>query len=163
MKTCFKCNTEKPLEDFYRHPQMKDGRVNKCKECNKADVAKNYRKTFPAKQAYERERAKLPHRKRLVKEYRQTEAGKEATRRANSKYEKQNPIKRAAHIITGNAIRDGKLMREPCEVCGAEKSEAHHDDYNYPMSVRWLCRKHHVAHHVAIGSFDRGTSHTDPF
>jgi hypothetical protein len=42
-KTCFKCNVEKNLEDFYKHNQMPDGRVNKCKECNKKDVRDNYK------------------------------------------------------------------------------------------------------------------------
>ncbi len=41
------------------------------------------------------------------------------------------------------AIERGDLTREPCEVCGAEKVDAHHDDYYQPMEVRWLCKKHH--------------------
>lgn len=42
MKKCFKCGIEKDLNEFYAHPQMPDGRVNKCKECNKKDVKDNY-------------------------------------------------------------------------------------------------------------------------
>ncbi len=39
MKPCFKCNTVKPVIDFHKHSGMKDGRLNKCKECVVKDVA----------------------------------------------------------------------------------------------------------------------------
>jgi len=38
-KKCFKCGVEKELDDFYKHPQMGDGHLNKCKECTKKDTA----------------------------------------------------------------------------------------------------------------------------
>jgi hypothetical protein len=41
-KICFKCNIKKPLSQFYKHKEMKDGHVNKCKECNLKDVKGNY-------------------------------------------------------------------------------------------------------------------------
>jgi len=57
---------------------------------------------------------------------------------------------------TTRAIDSGELTRpEQCESCnsattfkdGRAKIEAHHDDYNYPLAVRWLCRKcHHQWH-----------------
>ena len=35
MKRCIICLKEKQLSDFYAHPPMKDGHLNKCKECCK--------------------------------------------------------------------------------------------------------------------------------
>ena len=37
-KVCISCGKEKELSDYYAHPQMKDGHLNKCKECVKTSV-----------------------------------------------------------------------------------------------------------------------------
>ncbi len=49
------------------------------------------------------------------------------------------------------AVKQGSMVRQPCEVCGAERVDAHHDDYEKPLSVRWLCRGHHLKHHRSPG------------
>jgi len=41
------------------------------------------------------------------------------------------------------AIKTSKLVRGPCEVCGSTNVHAHHDDYDKPLEVRWLCSLHH--------------------
>lgn len=58
-----------------------------------------------------------------------------------------NPRRYLAHLYVEAAKRCGVLAPQPCEICGAAKAEAHHDDYDRPGKVRWLCRKHHVRLH----------------
>lgn len=132
-KTCFKCGAEKPLTDFYKHSGMADGHVNKCKECNKKDVKKNRSDSLDHYREYDRGRG---NRQGLeyVKEYRE-----------------RYPKKYAAHNKVNNAIRDGKLHRGCCEVCGDENSVAHHDDYDRPLDIRWLCQGHHKQWHAENG------------
>jgi hypothetical protein len=38
IKKCFRCGFDKELKDFYAHPQMQDGHLNKCKECCKKEA-----------------------------------------------------------------------------------------------------------------------------
>ena len=64
--------------------------------------------------------------------------------RYRRKFVENNPEIIKVQTITAKAIRNGELIKEPCEVCGSIKSEPHHDDYSKPLSVRWLCRKHHI-------------------
>lgn len=45
------------------------------------------------------------------------------------------------------AVLTGAIEKKPCEMCGAKKAEAHHDDYNRPLDVRWLCRNCHMEWH----------------
>jgi len=65
----------------------------------------------------------------------------------NKRRKKQEPEKRIARELARTAIKRGKLLRVPCEVCGNAKVDAHHEDYSKPLDVRWLCRKHHLQHH----------------
>lgn len=61
---------------------------------------------------------------------------------------KASEARRIAHnarMLAHHARRRGELISQPCEVCGALKVEAHHDDYSKPLEVRWLCRPHHNA------------------
>jgi len=49
---------------------------------------------------------------------------------------------------TMRLVKTGRLVRAACERCGAEKVQAHHENYRRPDFVRWLCHKcHHGVHH----------------
>jgi hypothetical protein len=135
-KTCFKCDTFKPLDEFYPHPRMADGHLNKCKECTKRDVKTRYDEKPEMVVAYERERARTPHRRAKAAEYLRT-------------FRARYPEKNRARQLISAALRTGKIERRPCEACGStDRVEAHHDDYSRPLDVRWFCFTHHreVAH-----------------
>lgn len=92
------------------------------------------------------------------KKYENSEKGKQKAReyyeshkeefieRAKKSNANHKDERRAQHIVN-SSIERGKLKRKPCEKCGAERADAHHDDYNKPLEVRWLCRKCHAEWH----------------
>lgn len=55
--------------------------------------------------------------------------------------------KRHAVAAVFGAIKQGLLVSQPCEKCAGSDAEAHHDDYDKPLEVRWLCRSCHRTHH----------------
>ncbi len=50
--------------------------------------------------------------------------------------------RRKCRTTLNHAVRDGKILRSACSVCGAW-AEAHHDDYDKPLDVQWFCFRHH--------------------
>ncbi|MGB2063588.1 MAG: hypothetical protein ACPHUL_00435 [Marinomonas gallaica] len=135
-KKCTRCGETKSFDLFGKRSASRDGMMAACKAC----LSK-----------YDKQRDKSEHRKAARLNYAKTEKGKERGREAKKRYIERNPVKRAAHIITGNAIRGGILIKMPCEVCGGKNVHAHHDDYHYPLSVRWLCPLHHKEWHDKNG------------
>jgi hypothetical protein len=81
--------------------------------------------------------------------YSQSPEYQQAHRVRTGIYERTNPEKKNAQSAVKYAIRTGKLVRQPCEVCG-EPAQAHHDDYSRPLDVKWLCQHHHIAHHKTM-------------
>lgn len=152
MKKCNTCNTEKDENDFYK------GHA-KCKACYILKVKSHREENSDYYAEYDRQRDQLPHRIEMKKRYIQTEEGKKAAREAKNKWAEYNVIKRSANLIIGNAVRDGKILKPSiCSVCKKESSKihGHHDDYAYPMTVRWLCSKCHTAWHKEHGSAING-------
>ncbi len=144
-KTCFKCGTTKLLQEFYAHPRMQDGHLNKCKVCTRADTVA--RKQADPERTREEKRlwAISPRGRATLVRYRRTHIGMK--RKWASDWGKRHRDKTRAQCATRRAISKGLLIRLPCEVCRNPKSEAHHEDYGQPLQVRWLCRTHHAEHH----------------
>jgi hypothetical protein len=141
-KKCRVCGVVKPGETgFYVCKGNRDGRYGKCIECYKAYVNMYREANIERIRKYDRERFSTYKRKAKVREY-------------ISRYKEKYPDKVAARNRLYSAIKRGVLQKMPCEVCGENKSEAHHDDYSRPLEVRWLCRYHHGLLH---GHYKYGT------
>lgn len=90
-----------------------------------------------------------------IRAYYQTERGQQSKRRQSVRQREIAPTKVAARSAVNHAVRDGRLTRHPCEICGHRPSQAHHPfGYEPPMdmAVWWLCAEHH-----------RGIHSYDPF
>lgn len=129
MKSCKKCGQIKPLSAFYENS-------NKCKECTCEDVRNNYASRRAQYSAYYRRRAQRPDLHEIRVNYQ---------RERN----KRNPEKYKARNALNNAVRDGRIQKQGCEVCGG-KAQAHHEDYSKPLEVRWLCFEHHREEHGQV-------------
>jgi hypothetical protein len=62
-------------------------------------------------------------------------------------WQKENPEQYKTTQIFNRAVLQGKIRRQPCQKCGAEKTDGHHEDYNNPLDVMWLCHKCHINYH----------------
>jgi hypothetical protein len=134
-KTCFKCGVPKPLSAFYRHAEMADGHLNKCKDCAKRDVGLDRQKNIKRYRAYDRARM----------------TGKRLRAWAEAATAPRNlGVRRDARVAVGNAVRDGVLIPGSCEFCGESKAEAHHDNPRKPLEVRWLCVPCHKSWHAHL-------------
>lgn len=142
MKTCSVCKEEKAIIDFYKN-------YAKCKKCC-YETQKLYRKTEKGKAARQREciNQRLSEKKKIrQKKYRSSEKGKLSDRKHEEKrYSTIEGKKRlSAKNAVKYAVKVGKLIKEPCFICGDAKSVAHHSSYaeDMKLAVTWLCSKHH--------------------
>lgn len=152
LKKCKRCNKRKRPEEFNANCRMPDGRTNICKRCN-AD-AQLVRRNADLEEHRRRERAhyyassKRQRQTRRASKIAKANTPKEVLAAQARSYREKFPERRKARVIVGHAIRDGKLTKQPCEGCGtAKRVHAHHEDYNKPLEVRWLCAKCHGLEH----------------
>ena len=62
------------------------------------------------------------------------------------KYREKFPIKAQTPTKVFQALKSGKIKKEPCVFCIDKinrRVESHHNDYRFPYDITWVCRKHH--------------------
>jgi hypothetical protein len=132
-KKCFKCGIVKPLDDFYLHKQMKDGHLNKCKDCNKADTKRRTDELSDSFEFMESERKR--GRDKYHRLY--SDLGYKPPKVQNA-HRKKFPEKYAAANAAQNIKSDG--------------NERHHWSYNevHRTDIIFLNKKAHMKAHRFI-------------
>ena len=171
-KVCTGCKEEKNFDEYGKDKNARDGLNQKCKPCcnsrtkltvrseNAIENSRKYRsewqkKKRPLLNARMRERYVNNIEKERVlanarqKKYMASIKGKFKHNETKKRYEKENPEKISAQRKVRSAIKSGKLIRpEICDVCKKQGNiAAHHEDYNKPLEVIWMCQYCHLYHH----------------
>ena len=62
-------------------------------------------------------------------------------------------IKNRCHARMWTAIKSGKLIKQPCSICGSvDNINAHHKDYSKPLDVIWYCSTCHKNYHASTNN-----------
>lgn len=137
MKTCSCCKETKPLDCFHKRGEH---RRSHCKDCRRTRESERNRERacryYYANYDKSREGAK-----------RWAEENPEKMNEYKYAWRRRNQQKARAHWTVSNHLRSGNLKKGLCEECGSDETHAHHDDYDQPLEVRWLCARHHSSLH----------------
>jgi hypothetical protein len=96
------------------------------------------------KKYYLKNKEKLDKKNKI---YRKTKKGKEAHAKSTKRAYYKFPEKDKARNKLKYEIKHGRILKQPCIICGNIKSHGHHNDYKKPLNVIWLCDKHHKEIH----------------
>lgn len=151
---CIKCCEEKEISQFYKN---RTGILYTCKECFKSyrkkfcetkegrAYGKEYRSKNKARaNKYAREHVRKRPRKitKIVKYSEKNDSQKERIKKSVKKWEENNKGKVKARNKLNSFMRYRGLKKPSvCSSCGNyyKLIHGHHEDYNKPLEVIWLC------------------------
>jgi len=126
-KICPSCKVMKPLEAYYIVPNATHRRSTLCMPCER-----EYKHTYSL-----------------------TDGGTIVKRRTAKKMKQKYPEKHSARAKLRYAVKTGKIIKPvECENCSnVLPLHGHHEDYDKPLDVKWLCTICHLdAHGIIVDS-----------
>ena len=157
MKRCTRCGDTKDVSEFYRDASRSDGLSPQCKACCRVHQ-RAYR------QRVQRDPSKRERRNEATRQWRETNREKMRAsvvnwQRRNRDYMRdyaarpEEKAKQRARTALKDAIKRGEVVKpSQCAACGAKASgrylQAHHDNYDAPLDVTWLCATCHKKRHM---------------
>ncbi len=136
-KQCFKCNQVKPLSEYYKHAQMGDGHLNKCKSCTRQDVKKQYDINILSPELYEKEKQRQREKYYRLSYKEKHKRTPEQKKQIMKRYEDRYPEKKACRSLCSQLKPKTK------------GNNLHHWSYNtiHAKSVIELSQKDHFTAH----------------
>lgn len=160
-KTCFKCLENKPLSEYYKHKQMGDGYLNKCKECAKKDVLKReriLRETNPDWIKKERLRCrKKDHKNRHLKHFKNKKELNEDFYTVPFTVEQRKEIERLHTLENSRKFPEKRAVYRKIRYC-IEKGELGNVDPGYNRH-HWSYKKEHALDVIVLSTKDHGKAH----
>ena len=137
MKVCKKCGKEKPLSQFRKFKQMKDGNRNECKSCEK-EYKKEYRENNKEIEKKYREKNKEKAKERAKKYYEENkDKVKERTKKYHKNRYKTDPLFRLSCNIR-NMVRRAIKTKRTEEIIGCSfKHLKHHLEQQFTDGMSW--------------------------
>lgn len=160
MKKCKVCCKIKELCEFYKSKSNADGHSSLCKDCYKIKYKEYYKKNIEkerlrSKKYTDKNRLNTSNREKIILINGETyyqhwyKENKNNVNIRNKEWRDKNTLKTKAHYIVKKNIRN-VLISKPskCMSCCLEKRlESHHNNYDKPLDIIWLCRSCHRRYH----------------
>ena len=156
-KRCPHCETIKLISEFFPRKERPGQYSAWCRDCLKGNN-RRYRNSEKG-QKRNSEYRKSQKRRESLSRYNVSEKRKAVQQRYyatgrpaeyNQKRKVTDPIyhkRKVAQMAAERARDSGKLIPKPCEMSADGnchgRIEMHHDDYDSPLDVHWLCARHH--------------------
>lgn len=139
IKKCARCKESKSLDNFYKGRKYYNSYCKKCWYF----YTKEYEDTHP--------KYKIKHQEvdRLY-QARKRNFGLVDKTKENEKWREKHPKGSSAHGIVNYYIKIGKIKRKKCKICKEFPTYAHHEDYDKPFEIIWLCPSCHKKYHLKL-------------
>lgn len=156
-RTCHKCKTPNAFSKVDIHIICEACRLEskeryrlQAVQKSKRYYLKNKERIDKRNKKYSTEYNKKPENKEKLKQYQKSKKYKDRHKERHIERMLKDELYRKrvnARILARSYVNSGRLVRKPCVVCGETKAQGHHEDYDKPLEVMWLCRKHHFNLH----------------
>ena len=155
LKKCSECGRMLPISEFNKNRNSRDGLQDRCRDCFSAYNKRRYQE-------------KRDRTRKDVHDYQRDNKMNVYLSRQKTWDSREKHTKVEARRLSGAAVAAGIIDRpDHCQACGCSSEEhrieAHHDDYERPLDVIWLCTPCHRRADAARVAREAGMNPFDPY